>query len=317
MIILILCLVTALSFLGTLIFSRYAISSNIIDIPNNRSSHVIQTPRGGGSVFAALIVLTLGILQLKLLAFTSGLVAILGFLDDKYSIKTTSRFLMQLIIAALFSSSFGLSLVWTVIIIFYMTYALNLYNFMDGINGIAGLEALFVGLSMALIFHLNGNLQYTHLMLIISSAVLGFLFLNFPKAQIFMGDVGSSFLGFTFAGLSIISGMQDINILLSWWILLAVFVVDASLTLVTRIINKDQWYQAHCTHAYQHLRAKYKSHVKVSLGISVLNVILLLPLALLVAQAKINPYLGLVGAYLPIIILGVYFGCGRKGNYDQ
>src|SRR3990167_3210143 len=141
-------------------------------------------------------------------------------------------------------------------------------------------------------------------------AATGFLFWNLPPAKIFMGDVGSSFLGFTFGLLTLQSLFVNPNFLWSWLILLGVFIVDASVTLVNRVIRREKLYLAHRSHAYQQAARVYNSHKVVSLSVVAVNLIWLCPLAILVGVGYIEGFLGLIISYIPLLILAIQFRAG-------
>ncbi|NUF13991.1 glycosyl transferase, partial [Acinetobacter oleivorans] len=138
------------------------------------------------------------------------------------------------------------------------------------------------------------------------SIVSGFLFWNFPKAKIFMGDVGSSFLGFLFAVLALYALKIDFNLFLAWIICLGIFIVDATFTLVRRIFRGEKIYQAHRSHAYQYAARYFSSHTVVSLAILLINFVWLMPCAFFVLNKSISPLFGLIIAYIPLIFLAVY-----------
>lgn len=274
------------SIIGTFLVRRYAVKKAIVDIPNERSSHTMPTPRGGGlavmvTFYGALIYLYVsqqmdGRLFLALLCALP--VVVVSFIDDLYPLSAKLRFGVQALsaIAALGMlggtdtfrlAAFELSGIWinllALLCILWMT---NLFNFLDGIDGYAGSEAIFVGAGAYLLF---GN----EIALLIAAASLGFLFFNWHKASIFMGDVGSAPLGFIFAVLALHDAAEPS--FLGWVILLSLFWFDATVTLFRRFRNGETLSRAHKKHMYQRLHQAGFSHDRVVImGMGVNSVLL-------------------------------------------
>ena len=320
----------------------YALATRLIDIPNARSSHNSPTPRGGGLSIVIVFLLGLPVLsRMGVLApeamwaiFGAGAwVALVGFLDDHGHIPARWRLLTHFIGAAwglywlgglpplVFSfSSAGMGihtidLGWLgqILGMFYLVWLLNLYNFMDGIDGLASIEAITVCLGGALLY-LSGPdaIGQWAAPVLLAMAVAGFLFWNFPPARIFMGDAGSGFLGIVLGLFSIQAAWIAPQFFWSWLILLGVFIVDATWTLFRRFLCGEKIHEAHRSHAYQYASRYYGSHKTVSLGIGVINVCWLTPLALWVGLAGLNALLGLVLAYFPLMALAIYFRAGAR-----
>lgn len=331
---LILPLVAVISLFLTLALRRYAIARSILDIPNARSSHSAATPRGGG---VAIVLSFLGTLPLLsgggLLNWTimwgllgaGSVVGLLGFLDDHGHIAARWRLLGHSLgaIWALFTLGglpplivfgFNLELFWFghLLAIVYVVWLLNLYNFMDGIDGIASIEAICVCLGGALLYFLLDVPQFAILPLLLASSVAGFLYWNFPPAKIFMGDAGSGFLGLILAILSIQAAWVAPQLLWSWIILLGVFIVDATFTLLRRLVRGEKVYEAHRSHAYQYASRLYKGHKPVSLTIALISVLWLFPWAAIVATRTIDGALATIFAYVPLVLLAVKFNAGAK-----
>lgn len=311
---------------------HYALAKNILDLPNKRSSHQLPTPRGGGLAFVVVFLLALPVLWLfgfetkpvVIALMSSGLlVATLGFFDDLGHIAPGIRLCGHFISAAIAlywlggmpSLSLGgvtLKAGWLLNVFgaFYLSWLLNLYNFMDGIDGLAAIELLTACLSAALFYWLNNDLTLLSTPLVLVMAVAGFLWWNFPPARIFMGDVGSGFLGLCLGILSIEAAGVKPQYFWVWLVLLAVFITDASLTLLYRLTHGYKIYEAHRSHAYQHAVHYLGGHLPVTLGILLLNMGVLLPIALLIARGVINGFTGLMLAYPPLIVLAVRFKAG-------
>lgn len=332
MVILICLLVLAftLSWLLTGQLRRYALARKLLDVPGQRSSHSQPTPRGGGLAIVVSF-LGLGLLLAWQLGFTplttalvgaASWVAILGFADDHGHIPAGWRLLGHLA-AALWVVYwlglpeflvFGYALgYWLYVpVILYLMWLLNLFNFMDGIDGIASVEVLSVSLGAALFYFLSPMAMPVSgwLLLLLAAATLGFLLWNLPPAKIFMGDVGSSTLGVILAIFSLEAALHSPIWFWAWQILLAVFISDASFTLLRRLVRGEKIYQAHRSHAYQRAARALGSHGRVSLGVGLINVLWLLPLALVVALEILAPLWGLLLAYGPVLGLVVYWGAG-------
>jgi len=316
---------------------RYALARSLIDIPNARSSHSVPTPRGGGVAIVVSFLLSLPVmawsgllawpLAWALLGAGAG-IAVLGFLDDHGHIAARWRLLGHFCAASwallwlgglppvtLFGLMVDLSWIGHALAAVYLVWLLNLYNFMDGIDGIASVEAICVCLGGALLYALQGAVSsapFSDLLvvLLLAAAVLGFLFWNFPPARIFMGDAGSGFLGITLGVMSLQAAWIAPQLLWSWLILLGVFVVDATFTLLCRLWRGDKVYEAHRSHAYQHASRQYGRHLPVTLIVGAINIFWLLPIALWVGAGELEGLLGVGIAYAPLVWLAIKFRAG-------
>ena len=304
-----------------------------MDIPNQRSSHQIPTPRGGGLAFVILFLIAVPFLEyqgyLKLsesvvLVGAGMLIAVIGFLDDLGHLGVRWRLLGHFLASGF--AVYGLggmpSLVicgWSIthsiildgMAVMYLVWLLNLYNFMDGIDGIAGVETLSICLSAAGLYWLSGTFYLAYAPLILAAAVTGFLYWNTPPARIFMGDAGSGFLGLILGILSIQGAIVNSHFFWSWLILLGVFVVDATTTLMIRALQGIKVYEAHCTHAYQHASSEFGRHYPVTLAILMINIVWLCPIAVWVGLGYLNGLIGLLMAYFPLCMLAFMFKAGR------
>ncbi|MET3053310.1 glycosyltransferase family 4 protein [Pseudomonas alkylphenolica] len=325
--------VVSCSCLGTWLLRRYALARSIIDVPNARSSHSVPTPRGGG---VAIVVSYLALLPVLValdavslppaLAIAGGGagIAMLGFLDDHGHIAARWRLLGHFIAAAwvLFwlgglptLEILGLSVesgwVLNTLALFYIVWLLNLYNFMDGIDGIASLEAITSCVMACMIFWGLGYQQLVAAPLFLAAAVVGFLVWNFPPAKIFMGDAGSGFLGIVLAVLSLQAAWISPDLFWAWLVLLGVFIVDATVTLIRRLMRGEKVYEAHRSHAYQFAARGIGRHLPVTLWVCAINIIWLAPVAWSVASGFIDGVTGLVVAYMPLVFLAVKFRAGQ------
>lgn len=312
---------------------RYALSRSLIDIPNERSSHKVPTPRGGGlaivvSFLGALpFVLKAGLLELSLALAIWGAgawIALLGFLDDHGHIPARWRlaghfsgalwvlyWLGGLPPLTVFGATVSPGWFGCVLASLYLVWLLNLYNFMDGIDGIATIEAITVLAGAALIYTILGQQHLLVLPILLIASLAGFLYWNFPPARIFMGDGGSGFLGIILGALSLQAAWVEPQLLWSWLILLGVFVVDTTYTLLRRLFRGDKVYEAHRSHAYQHAALRYGNHLSVTLAVAAINLFWLLPVACWVAMGGVDGITGLLLAYLPLVALAVKYEAGK------
>lgn len=320
------------SFFLTAKIRSYVINKNIIDIPNHRSAHTVPTPRGGGLAFVItyFFILIFGFVwQFIELDFFSALfgsaaiVAGVGYLDDKSHIPARWRLLAHFSAAiwAVYwigippivnheSNAFLYAMV-VIAFLLFIVWSINLYNFMDGIDGIAGSEAVFVFGASAIIYYLLGNDNLFILLAALAFSVLGFLVFNFPPAKIFMGDAGSGFLGLVVSLLMLQSAWFDSSVFYVFVVLYSVFICDSAVTLLTRALRKQKLHEAHNLHAYQKITRKFKSHKKTTVGIIFINIFFVFPVALLVATNKLQPAIALAIVYIPLILLCIAFGSGR------
>lgn len=210
----------------------------------------------------------------------------------------------------LFGHAFDLGWLGNVLAAFYLVWLLNLYNFMDGIDGIASVEAICVCLGACLLYWIAGNVELIWAPLLLAAAVAGFLF-GISPAKIFMGDAGSGFLGIVLGALSIQAAWASPDMLWCWLILLGVFIVDATFTLFRRLLRGDKVYEAHRSHAYQYASRRFGSHLKVTSVVALINLLWLLPIALCVVRFGLDSSLGLILAYAPLVALAIRFRAGE------
>jgi Fuc2NAc and GlcNAc transferase len=315
----------------------YALRKEMFDVPNKRSSHSVPTPRGGGAAIAILIICVVayglfdGVVDRNTgiaLAVSGLVVALVGWLDDCSDVAAHWRLLVQLIAAGWVVAFawpipgvplpggeliFGLAAapVW----VLWITWATNLYNFMDGIDGIAGVEAATVSAGAAIILFGVHQTGLAFLAASAAAASLGFLVWNWPPARVFMGDSGSAFLGLFFGSLALLSHALDAMPMWSWLILLGVFVVDASWTLVRRLVRGERVFEAHRCHAYQHAARKFGAHRPVTLGVGLMNLLWLAPLAALATWRPSWGVLLLIVGWAPLVVIAVYFRAGLPESH--
>ncbi len=325
----------ASSWLITAGMRRYALaSSTLLDQPTDRSSHSVATPRGGGvafiASFAALMALLawsgwLPMILLQALLGSGLLVALVGFLDDHRPLPARWRFGAHLVAAVwalwcmhgippvpIFGVSVDLGGFGLMLACAYLVWMVNLYNFMDGIDGIAGIEAISVALGGALCWWLATRSPLGFVPVALASSVAGFLVWNYPPAKIFMGDAGSGFIGMVLGVLSLWTAQESTPVFWSWFILLGVFMVDATTTLVRRVRRGERFNEAHRSHAYQYAARRHGSHLKVTLAVALINLVWLLPLAVLVAMRKLDGVAGVILAYAPLVWLAFHYKAGAR-----
>jgi len=276
------------SFSLTYTIKNYAIKKSLVAEVNERSSHTVPTPHGGGIAIAVTWFTGLSYLfytnaiesSLYYALMAGAVLAVVSYLDDLYELSPKVRLITQSSVAlggivalgGLHSLDFGLfsienQLLTNIIAFIAIIWFINLYNFLDGIDGYAGSEALFLAVAGFILF---GGAHF----LVLAAAVLGFLVWNWHRAKIFMGDVGSTLLGYTVAVFTIYYANQEASNLWVWIILFGVFWFDATLTLIRRKRNGEQLSQAHKKHAYQRLNQSGWAHDKVVLAAMGVNVVL-------------------------------------------
>ena len=322
---------TAVSYLLTVLIRGYAVRNAILYTPNDRSSHTNPTPRGGGlAIVATLIASTTALYLLHKLSRETGLallgavpIAYIGWLDDRRGVAPKARASVHILSAlwALFwiGGMPTLMVAGTVMTIGHVVggllavvgivWATNLYNFMDGIDGIAGSEALTISLTGALLLWLAGAYGLSALALATAGAALGFLVWNWSPARIFMGDVGSGALGFWFAVLALAAERSMVVPSTLWGLIAGVFVVDATVTLVRRALRCERVHVAHRSHAYQRMVSADWTHKQVSTAVILINMALGL-FAFLALRLPAFDYIALLLGFA--ILLAIYFAVERR-----
>jgi len=295
----------AASFVLTLAIKRAARGLGLIDVPNERSSHARPTPKGGGVAIAISSLAAMGLLSILgmmpahlFLAIAPGgaAVAAVGLIDDITPLTARLRLLVHFMAAAwavvcigpvpffdhLAPDTPGFQWLGYALSTVGIVWFLNMYNFMDGIDGIAASQAVFMCVGAALLALFSTGIAYiAAAAIVIGAASCGFLLWNWPPAKIFMGDVGSGYLGFVFAVLALASGAHSHSLFGVWscLILAGVFSVDATFTVVRRFLRGEQVTRPHRTHAFQLLTQKM-GHRNVTLAVALVNLVWLLPCAL-------------------------------------
>jgi len=296
----------------------------MLDIPNARSSHTRPTPRGGGIgiVIGVLIgawglfisrILCMSFREIAALSLAGAIVALIGWLDDIHRLPYAIRLIVQAISSAVILIAIGYFQTITVPFIgeihlysigipftlLWMMGLTNAYNFMDGIDGIAGGQAVVAGLGWTIMGFMSGQSFVSLIGMILAASSLGFLFHNWPPARIFMGDVGSAFIGFTLAVIPILAAQRDPRCMVAGILVVWPFIFDTSFTLVRRLTNKENIFVAHRSHVYQRLVIAGYSHRFVTLiymGLALIGTVIAL------LWYKRAPFVSVVVIVLPILL---------------
>ncbi|HEX6617595.1 MAG TPA: glycosyltransferase family 4 protein [Gemmatimonadales bacterium] len=320
-------LITLAAAVATLLLTglarQLALAHALLDLPNERSLHAAPVPRGGG---LAIVAVTLagtaalggaGWLPLRTTVALLGggaLVAGVGWLDDRRSLPVATRLAAHLAAAlwalgwldglpvlAVGEGVVCLGVFGSVLATIAIVWAINVTNFMDGIDGLAAGETTTVALTAALLIG-GAAPDLAAAAALTGGAALGFLPWNWRPARIFMGDTGSGFLGYTLAVLALASERAGAMPVLVWLLLYAMFAADATITIIRRIWRGEQWYTAHRSHAYQRLVQAGWSHASVTGAILLVNV----ALGVLAWRVMARP--GLLGPVLATVAAGCVLG---------
>ena len=314
----------AISAVSTWLAIGYARKRRLIDEPGVRRSHSTPTPRGGGIGIVIAVVVAACIPAMMrpptsigaavMLTVAIVIVASVGWIDDHRGLSARARFAAHCVAAVLFllpviaavalspdaveeQFATSVSTVWIslVVIVLAIVWFVNLHNFMDGIDGILAAQAIFVLAALALVCRHVGE-PHAGEILVFAGAAAGFLPFNFPRARIFMGDVGSGAIGYAVAGIGALAATG-----LDAWhaplllIPLAAFMVDSSLTLLRRVRRGERWWTPHTQHAYQ-VWARRAGHVRVTLAYAIFTLLSLVSLHL-VTEVRIGFILCMGGGW--------------------
>ncbi|CAM2766663.1 Alpha-N-acetylglucosaminyltransferase [Legionella pneumophila subsp. pneumophila] len=264
-----------LSFVCTKLFCGIAQNSKLIDKPNDRTLHLKPTVRGGGIVFIGLSLLILpfiwyftGTFYKELVFLLSSILLIAGvsFFDDIYDLPIKIRLGVQCIVAFILAVFirpekldfilFSVSHDYIIIpfVFFMVIWAINHFNFMDGLDGFCASQAIYLLACYFIIFNVHHDLVYQEFCWILICSLVAFLIFNFPPAKIFMGDVGSASLGLIIFSMALIAQQKYQIPIVYWFMLNSLFLFDSSVTLLRRMMNKERWFAPHKKHAYQRLK---------------------------------------------------------------
>ncbi len=308
-----------LSILVCGVYLQIARAQNIFDIPNERSSHSLATPRGGG--IGLMLSFSFGLLlagyfygswgpAYVTLILAALSLSVIGFMDDVKGLPMRLRFLAYSVTCVLvtymlvpLSSGFVLGTLGAVLAALALFWALNLFNFMDGIDGIAAAQTIMVCTMAAVLASSSvDSARYVLFCLLLASCYAGFLVWNFPPARLFLGDSGSVPTGFLLGGLAIIGSVEGVIHPASWLILMAVFITDATWTLLWRIVTGQSFTEAHRLHGYQRLSRRWHSHLRVDVLLVAVNVLWLFPIAYAVQCWPHTTLFMVILAYLPLLL---------------
>lgn len=313
--------------------------ANALDHPNDRSSHAQATKSAGG--LSIIVMFSLGLLAVSwiepglfvgLIPLYVGAIVIglMGLVDDYFDLSAAIRLALQVLFGCVMvfyfvtdSSLLGHSLtpvlksIYVAGVTFCIVWHVNLYNFMDGIDGLAASQTIYVCSVVSIILYLERDFVVLNWLLMLGLVTVAFLIFNWPKASLFMGDTGSGFLGFVLAGLclyTVLSGTVSIE---SWLIILSVFVVDSSVTLVRRLLSRKRVFDAHRSHAYQNLSRKYNSHKIATLVYIALNLLFVTPAAFYSYYFPGNSFFAMLFVYLMLVIFCLSLKAGIEGVYEE
>lgn len=314
------------------VYSPLAEKLGVVARMNFRTLHGRIVPRGAGISVGLVFTICIWIAGAAsllnwplVLAFGIGspLAAVSGFIDDVREMRATPKLLIHmalavLLLALLYRPFLALELArlpalvryaLMMVLFFLPLWLINMYNFIDGIDGLAITGAIFVTGAAALLLWLDsGNRQLILVFTLVCAAATGFLFHNLPPARVFMGDAGSIFFGFTLAALLLVTTMTGAMTIWTWIVLLSYFIADTTTTTISRMFLVRRWYGVHRSHAYQNLARVLQSHARVTYGVVAFNMLWALPLAL---WSTVSPQNGVFAASLalaPGIVWTLRFG---------
>lgn len=292
----------------------------IVDVPNSRSSHVVPTIRGMGAALAVAACLTTAVLAVlnvdgskNILALTLlGLAAaVLGFMEDWRGIRIAKRAGLQILIGASFGFlvawASGDGWIWIPISAMAVAAYINVANFMDGINGISGLHGGIAGISYAILGMVSDRLWMLQLGLVAAGVFLAFLPWNLSRRRVFLGDVGSYFLGAWIAGIAILAFASGLNPILAVGPTV-IYLADTGFTLVRRIYRGERWFEAHRTHVYQQLTSRSGKHVAVALHVAGFSM-----LTTLVSYLSLMPtWIASAASLVLMVVVAIVYLCLPK-----
>jgi Fuc2NAc and GlcNAc transferase len=324
--------VLATSYLLTRAMLAYCQRVQMMDVPNERSSHTSPTPRGGGvaivltslAAFAAGVVTGQVFLSLGLAMLVAGvLVATVGLWDDYRSLHPGVRLTGQFVAAGMVVEIIGtpqsmnlflfqINSTWLALLsVIAVVWLINLTNFMDGIDGLAAAECVFVMSARGVLLYMSKDDALVYPCFWLAAAALGFLLLNWPPARIFMGDVGSGYIGLAYGALLSADIVREPTHLWVWLILLGTFLTDSTVTLLRRAAAGRRVWEAHRSHAYQHVSRGW-GHARTTRAYLMVNLLWLAPLAACASRwPQTGPVCFLV-ATVPLAMAAWYVGAGME-----
>ena len=312
-------------------FIRYILIKNkLFDIPNNRSSHVKPTPRGGGTVIVVTLLLSIGVLALNKMIETDfsigmllgiSLISTTGLIDDIKSLPVLIRVIMYVstavlslyligVISHISINNYSINLGYFAYFFstLFLVWLTNLYNFMDGTDGFAATQTICVALFCGLLLFSSDNISLGIIFFCCASSTIGFLVFNWPPAKIFMGDSGSLFLGYAILVFIFQTNTSELISIWTWLIMLAFVLGDTTTTSLLRLFLVKRWYGSHRSNAYQNLARVLDNHLKVLLGIMIYHILWLMPLAIISITYPTYEMILFFPAYIPVIIFTLIYG---------
>jgi Fuc2NAc and GlcNAc transferase len=308
------------SLIGLWLFRRVAPAVGLIDKPESRSQHVTPTPVGAGVTFIITLVLCFlcfpalvegGFVNTDLTTVLIAGLAVVGLLDDRFMLNSGLRLLLYFVSAGLFLFvEIGVSSLWLYgLLLLAFVWTINLFNFMDGIDGFAIIQALLVFVGLAAILSVTDVPQtpgLINILLLLIFCCFPMVFFNWPPASVFMGDAGAICLGFLLAAVGVRVTLMDFSLGWVWLILMMPFLVDATVTLGIRVTRGQAPHVAHRDHAYQRLTRITGSALVVNLGLLLLHLCWLFPLAMLSLSGVYSRMIAVILATIPPLALLVY-----------
>lgn len=316
-------LALAAAFALTPLVRRYSIRRGLIDQPGARRSHEVPIARGGGVAIALALVCAVVLFvpgDPLVLPFVAGaaFISLLGWCDDHAPLTVGWRLAVQAFAAvvavvcigpveSIQVAGFTLSAVWlwSPLAVVGLIWLMNLFNFMDGSDGLASTQAVISCGLFALAFALQGESASASLAWISAAATLGFLIWNWPEASIFLGDSGSLLLGWCVGCLALAGAVNGAVSIWLAFVIVSPFAVDATATLCWRLVRRERWYTPHTDHSYQYLIRVGWSHRRVLIAWIVLNGLLVMPAT---ATVLWKPRADLaVATVLTVVLTGAWY----------
>lgn len=311
-------------------YLRFASKYGPFAAPNFRSLHLRPTPRGAGLAVAvaSLLVLTwlyagheLTSAQFYVYVIGGSVVTLMGMADDRLDISARYRMPFQFLTTGWICYWLGglapIDLGFAVInlgifghaaLVVGLVWFYNLYNFIDGIDGMASSATIFICAAMGAILFFQQELALGMILALLGVSTAGFLLFNWPPARMFLGDTGSSYMGYILSAVFVESLWQNAASIWSWLIVGGFYFADTTLTTVVRLLKVPGWYRPHRSHAYQNLARVWNSHRRVLLLVMAINFLWLLPL-LVLSLYFVSWAIGLtVLAYVPLAIFCLKYG---------
>jgi Fuc2NAc and GlcNAc transferase len=331
-------IVFVLAFALTALWLALALRRQWFDHPNFRSAHAIPVPKSGGIGFTvafSLYTFRLWVGDIldtsQFLAINVALVlAVTGMLDDFRNLSIRVRLAVQLLAVLLVVvllhphpelvlpwGSFNPGLVTVPLLVLALVWLVNLYNFMDGIDALAASECIFITLALAWFGGKSGAIPLFVTALGLAVAVCGFLYFNLPGARLFMGDLGSNYLGLVLGVLSLVALEAEVVNIWTILVLFSIFLLDSTTTLTGRMWAGHVWYHGHNSHAYQQAAAALSSHGRVVMGVAAINLLWVLPAAWMTLRFADAGLLIVAVCWFPLMVLWRYckgFGASRESG---